>query len=258
MAESIFQTYLNRLTDLSSKNRSLYLAKLEGTGWIDPRDFDFLNGDPAFEILRRLIQGKKQIALIPEVDPRMGETNQLSKALSKMAFKDQLIQEETGERSLYLAWPFVEGKLISGQVVRAPILLMPIRLVSKAGEWTLFSENPWEWNPALLLAYRRAYGKDLDAEQLDEAILDCSRDPIVFRTQLNKILSDTFQIQLSSAFFEDQITSFPTSQISLDQDRFQEGRLTLKTYAALGQFGQKSSFLLRDYEELDASWGEAS
>ena len=133
MAESIFQTYLNRLTDLSSKNRSLYLPRLDGAGLIDVREFDFLNGEPAFEILRKLIQGKKQIPLIPEVDPRIGETNSLSKKLSRMLFRDQLTQEETGEQSLYLAWPFVEGKLINGQIVRAPILLIPIRLVLKKG-----------------------------------------------------------------------------------------------------------------------------
>jgi hypothetical protein len=258
MAESIFRTYLNRLTDLSSRNRSLYLAKLDGSGRIDLWDFDFLNGDPAFEILRRLIQGKKQIPLIAEIDPRSGESNKLSKALSRMAWKDQLIEDETGEQGLYLAWPFVEGKLISGQVVRAPILLMPIRLEATEGEWRLIPKDHWEWNPALLLAYRQAYGQELGTDQLENALLNCSNDPIEFRTQLNKALADNFQIQLSSAFFEDQITPFPTSQISLDQDRFAEGRLTLKTYAVLGQFGQKGSFLFRDYEELEAAWGDVS
>ncbi|WP_026968469.1 AAA domain-containing protein [Algoriphagus terrigena] len=258
MAESIFQTYLNRLTDLSSKNRSLYLPRLDGAGLIDVREFDFLNGEPAFEILRKLIQGKKQIPLIPEVDPRIGETNSLSKKLSRMYFRDQLTQEETGDQTLYLAWPFVEGKLINGQIVRAPILLIPIRLVLKKGDWNLVLEDAWEWNPALLLAYRHAYGKEINRELLDESLQNCSDDPVEFRVQLNKILSENFPIQLSSALFEDQITPFPVSQIALDQGRFEDGKLALKTYATLGQLSQKGSFLFRDYEELMAAYGELS
>lgn len=258
MADSIFQTYLNRLTDLSSKNRSLYLAKLEGTGLIDVRNFDFLNGEPAFEIIRKLIQKKTQFPLIPEVDPRMGETNQLSKSLSRIAFQDQLTQEETGEQSLFLAWPFVEGKLINGQILRAPILMIPISLVRKNGDWILKPQNSWQWNPAFLLAYRHAYGKGLDMDLLDSALQEGSDDSTEFRTQLSKILSENFSLQLSSTIFEDQITLFPNSQVNLDQSRFEDGRLVLKTYAVLGQFAQKGNFLFREYEELISQHGELS
>ncbi len=258
MAESIFQNYLNRLTDLSSKNRSLYLPKLEGSGFVDIRGLDFLDGRPAFEIVRQVIQGKKEIPLIPEVDPRMGEANQLSKSLSRIAFRDQLTREETGDRGLYLAWPFAEGKLINGQIVRAPLLLMPISLLSKNGKWYLASESSWEWNPAFLLAYRHAYKKEIDSGLLEEELQNFSLDPTEFRVQVSKLLSENFSIQLSSALFEDQILGFPSSQISLDQGRFEDGKLALKTYAVLGQFSQKSSFLFRDYETLIAQDGDLS
>ncbi|GAB3222094.1 DUF4011 domain-containing protein [Algoriphagus aestuariicola] len=258
MAESIFQNYLNRLTDLSSKNRSLYLAKLEGSGFVDIRDLDFLDGRPAFEIVRQVIQGKNEIPLIPEVDPRMGEANQLSKSLSRIAFRDQLTREETGDRGLYLAWPFVEGKLINGQIVRAPLLLTPISLLSIKGKWHLVYESSWEWNPAFLLAYRHAYKKEIDSGLFEEELQNLSLDPTEFRVQVSKLLSENFSIQLSSALFEDQILGFPSSQISLDQGRFEDGKLALKTYAVLGQFSQKSSFLFRDYESLISNYGDLS
>jgi hypothetical protein len=253
MAESVFQTYLNRLTDLSSKNRSLYLSKLEGSGAIDVAEFDFLSGEPAFEILRKLIQGKKLQQLIPEADPRSGATNQLSRALSRQAFRDQLTREETGERSLCLGWPFVEGKLINGQIIRAPLLFLPISLPVKDGIWSLSVQNSWEWNPALLLAYRQAYGEGLDTERLENVLQGFSQDATEFRIQFNQVVSENFSIQSSSSLFEDRIAPFPFSQISLDQERFQDGRLVLKTYALLGQFSQKSSFLFRDYEQLLSS-----
>jgi len=250
MGESIFQNYINRLTDLSTKNRSLYLPKLDGVGKIELREFDFLNNEPAFEILRKIIQGKKRISLIPEVDPRMGDTNQLSKKLARLASRDQLTQEETGDRSLFLTWPFVEGKLINGQVLRAPILLISMELKREKDFWWLNPVDSWQWNPAFLLAYRHAYKKEIDEEKLQEDLGNLSEDPTVFRTQLNRILADNFQIKLSSALFEDQFAPFPSSQISLDQERFQDGRLSLKTYAILGQFAQNGNFLFREYEEL--------
>ncbi len=258
MAESIFQTYLNRLTDLSSKNRSLYLPRLEGSGLVDVREFDFLNGEPAFEILRKLIQGKKQVHLIPEVDPRIGETNQLSKSLSRIAFRDQLTREETGDQSLFLGWPFVEGKLINGQIVRAPILLRSFELESNNGNWWIKPGESWQWNPAFLLAYQHANAKDMDAGQLEDALQSWPSDPTEFRIELNKILSGNFSIQLSSALFEDQIAPFPLSQISLDQSRFEDGKLALKTYAVIGQFAQKGSFLFREYGELSTELGGIS
>jgi hypothetical protein len=51
MAGSIFQFYGNKLTDLSSRNKSLYIPKTEGNGVLDLQELDFLNGEAAFEIL---------------------------------------------------------------------------------------------------------------------------------------------------------------------------------------------------------------
>lgn len=258
MPESIFQTYLNRLTDLSSKNRSLYLPRTESLGMIDLKEFDFLNGERAFEILRKAIQGKKQIHLIPESDPRRVDINILSKNLSRIAFRDQLTQEETGDQSLFIGWPFIEGKLITGQILRAPLLMLPVSLVKENGDWHLIPTDTWTWNPAFLLAYRHAYGTELDTEKLDDGLQNLSEDPTEFRTRLTKILQENFSIQLSSALFEDRISPFPTSQISLDSDRFQDGKISLKTYALLGQFVQKGSFLFREYEELIGKMGDLS
>ena len=258
MPESIFQTYLNRLTDLSTKNRSLYLPKLEGTGMLDVREFDFLSGEPSFEIIRKAIEGKKKITLSPDLDPRSGDANQVSKVLSRMAFRDQLTQEETGEQSLYLAWLFAEGKLINGQLIRSPMLLKPFQLHKENGFWILVSEENWQWNPAFLLAWRHASGQYLSESFSDELLENLPKDALEFRTALAKLIPENFAIQVQSNLLEDQILPFPNSQISLDQDRFSEGKVSLKPYAVLGQFAQKGSFLFSDYEQLIKDHSESS
>lgn len=258
MPESIFQTYLNRLTDLSTKNRSLYLPKLEGTGMLDVREFDFLTGEPAFEILRKGMGGKKKITLSPDLDPRSGDANLVSKALARMAFRDQLTQEETGEQSLYLAWLFAEGKLINGQIVRSPLLMKPVQLHKENGFWILVSEENWQWNPAFLLAWRHATGQILPETFSEELLENLPKDSIEFRTALVKLIQEFFAIQVQSNLLEDQILPFPNSQISLDQERFAEGKVILKPYAVLGQFAQKGSFLFSDYEQLIQDHSESS
>ena len=258
MPESIFQTYLNRLTDLSTKNRSLYLPKLEGFGMLDLREFDFLTGESAFELLRKSIEGQKKITLTPDLDPRSGDANQVSKALARMAFRDQLTQEETGEQSLFLAWLFVEGKLINGQIVRSPLLLKSVQLRRENGFWSLISEENWQWNPAFLLAWRHATGQHLSDDFSDDLLENLPKDALEFRTALAKLIPEYFAIQVQSNLLEDQILPFPNSQISLDQERFSEGKVSLKPYAVLGQFAQKGSFLFSDYETLMKDHSESS
>ncbi|MEB2776321.1 AAA domain-containing protein [Algoriphagus sp. D3-2-R+10] len=256
MPESIFQTYRHRLIDLSSKNRSLYLPKSEGFGVVDLKELDFLNGENSFEIIRRAISSKNTFPLIPESDPRLASVNSLSKTFSRLSFRDQLTKEETGEGSLFLGWPFVEGKLINGHVLRAPLLLLSVGLQIENGQWVLSKINEWQWSPAFLLAYSQGYGKVLDADALNQALQELSTDATEFRTEFSKILNDNFSIQLSSSLFEDQLIPFPVSQLSLDSGKFQDGKLALKSYALLGLFAQKANFLFSDYEKLEDEFSD--
>ncbi|EAZ80048.1 AAA domain-containing protein [Algoriphagus machipongonensis] len=250
MNESVFQTYLNRLTDLSSKNKSLYLPKTLNSGLIDLQSLDFLNGEPAFSLIESLLSGKKKIAVIPTVDPRMALVNQLSKTLSRVEFRNQLTLEETGDHSLNLAWPYLEGKMINGQVLRAPVLMRQVSLLKEKDTWYLSASASWQWNQAFLLAYSKAYQENLPIELLENELEMLPKEPTEFRIGLAKILEKHFKIQLSSSLFENRVLTFPTSQKSIDEGKFQDGKISLKTYAVLGQFSQKGSFLLREYDYL--------
>lgn len=258
MPESIFQTYLNRLTDLSTKNRSLYLPKTEGFGMIDLMSLDFLNGKPAFEIIKKLIQGKKEVSLLPEFDPRLAAVNQHSKSLGRLLFRDQLTQEETGENSLFISWLFVEGKLINGQLVRAPLLLKPVQLKKEKGEWKLKSLEDWQWNSAFFLAWEYATKQNISQSLSEDLLESLPKDPLDFRTALARIIPENLAIQVQSNLLEDRLVPFPNSQLSLDRQQFSEGKISLKTYAVLGQFAQKGSFLFSDYEKLLNRYPSAS
>jgi hypothetical protein len=127
---------------------------------------------------------------------------------------------------------------------------LPCKLEKEAQNWVIVPTDTWRLNSALSLAYSHGYQAKVDFETLQKQFQELPSDPIEFRIGLAKIVESNFPFQLSSTLFEDRIASFPNSQISVDNSKFQDAKIALKTYALLGQFAQKGNFLFRDYENL--------
>jgi len=70
LTPSILRTYRRRLTNLSSRNRSLLLTNLPSEQFLDLHEADFLLNKPSFDILAQLITSKRPIALCDVLDPR--------------------------------------------------------------------------------------------------------------------------------------------------------------------------------------------
>ncbi|MGY6741113.1 MAG: AAA domain-containing protein [Cecembia sp.] len=251
MLKDIFQAYLNRLVDLSSKNRSLYLPKLVPSQMLDLKDLDFLNHHHAFGYIEALLGKKKEIDLIPQVDPRNSSINELSKKISRIQSLAQTAESETGEKSTFVAWPFVEGKLVNGQVIRCPLIFFPVTIELKNNFWKLKrskSDLPI-LNKTFLLGYQHAYGKNSDGE-IENPFEDFPEDATAFLNALYDLVKAELQVNFTSNLYEKTIAHFPESQRSLDENNFKLGELRLKPYATLGLFSQKTGFLIQDYEQL--------
>src|SRR5690606_37321573 len=105
---------------LTSANRSLLLLRAFKSHFFDINSLDQISGKPSYQFIEDLIQNNGKKVLIPEIDPRMGKTNELSKHLKQLWRLDKTIQEERGAEELYLGYPFVYGKMIDGTSVRCP------------------------------------------------------------------------------------------------------------------------------------------
>jgi superfamily I DNA and/or RNA helicase len=254
MLKEVLQVYLNRLVDLSSKNRSLYLPKLVPSQMVDLNDLNYLNHKDAFEYIELLLGENKQIILLPSSDPRDYKLNIQSKKLGRIHSLAQTAESETGEKSTFLAWPFVEGKLINGQMLRCPLIFFPLNLQMENNNWLLKRSKqdlPF-FNKSFLLVYERAYGKKFSKETFDFPIDDFPKDPVGFLNSLYEFVKEELQINFTSALYEKKILNFPESLKSLDENLFKLGELKLKPYAILGLFSQKTGFLIQDYEQLIA------
>lgn len=252
MLKETFQVYLNRLIDLSAKNRSIYLPKLIASQMVDMEKFHLLDNKEAVHYIHELIGRKKRIPLIKVLHARDKNSNKLSKILTRLQHSVKFAEEETGEKNLFVGWPFIEGKLINDQLIKGPLLFFPVELSNKDGVWWLLSQenDPPIFNRSFLLAYAHATGQALDKEWLETSLEDFPTDPTAFTTALYHHLNKALSLNFNQELFEQKISVYQDSSRAIDNEDFQTGKLKLKPFAVLGQFSQKGSFLINDYEDL--------
>lgn len=249
----ILKNYLKRLTNLSSRNKSLLLPRLVSEQFVDLHDADFLLNSSSFDLLHQVVQRRKRIALCDVVDPRYEKVNQLSKRLRKIARTVDFIEEERGSRNLFIGFPFVRGKFANGQVVHGPLLFFPVALEVDQGQWCLRSnaEVGPHLNRSFALAYSQFHEVPVSDEILDTDFSDFPANITIFRTELYKWLKESpFDINFNQELFEDRLRPFEALR-SRDLELLEkEGELKLQPEAVLGVFPQTGSYLEEDYRYL--------
>ena len=250
--QQILQSYLRRLTNLSSNNRSLLLLRLSNEHFIDLNDFDFALDNSSFSILEGLIAQKAKIPLCSILDSRDGQANTLSKRLKKLQRQEQFIFEERGGKDLYVGWPFVRGKFMNDTVVRCPLMFFPVTLDTTTDKWQLVLRQNVNvtLNKSFLLAYAYFNEVKLDEELLERVFDDFDKDSRVFRTSLYELFKESnIELNFNQENFADRLFSFETFKKS-DLENLPQGELKCYPEAVLGIFPQAGSYLVPDYVRL--------
>ena len=252
--KNILKTYRRRLLNLGSSNRALLLLRLSREMHLDVEALDFLNSQPAFAVIEKLLSGKNRISLSPYADSRHAPVAPVSQRLRYIRRKAEMIFEERGSRELYIGWPFVHGRFSDGTAVRCPLLFFPVQLqVSPAQQWELVPDasQPPQFNQSFLLAYAHYMGTPL-AEPLTE--LDLStlpRHPLEFRTHIYELLKEhQLSIDAGREFFADKLIPFRDYTKAAYEEALEPGQLHLAQEAVLGIYPQAASYLLSDYDGL--------
>ncbi len=250
--QKLLKTYLRRLTNLTSRNRSLLLLSLPQEQFIDLHILNFLDSKPSFDYIHQLIAQKAQIPLCDVHDSRFDKVNEASQRLRKLARTEAFIEEERGAKDLYIGYPFVKGKLSDGTVVRCPLLFFPVTLKNNGKKWMLEQrDEPVSLNRSFLLAYSHFNQIKLPDEWLEKSFEDFDKDSLAFRTQLYEMLKDSpVEVNFNQELFTNQLIDFEKlNRADLDKSE-RNGELKLQPQAVLGIFPQAGSYLVPDYEEL--------
>ena len=150
----ILKSYQKRLTNLTGKNKSVLLLRLQASHFIDLHKFNFLNKKPSFSIIENLI-AKKTIKICPEFDSRDEDVNIFSRGLKKLLRTEKFLFEEQGSKDLHIGWPFIRGKFSDGTPVRAALTFIPVELLLNQGSWELHlrGDTGISLNKSFLLSY---------------------------------------------------------------------------------------------------------
>ena len=249
----VLKSYLKRLINLSSNNRSLLLRRLTNNQFIDLHEFEFAINRPSFEIISSLIEQKSKVTLCDVADSRDENTNKLSIRLKKLLRIEEQLFEEHGSKDLYVGWPFVRGKLADGTPVRCPLLFFPVELDQVKNQWVLRQREGVNvtFNKVFLLAYGHYNQIKITDELLDRTFDDFDDDSMIFRTGLYQLLKESdIEVNFNQDNFIDKLEHF-TSITKEEFDKQEKtGQLKLYPQAVLGIFPQSGSHLVPDYEKL--------
>ena len=261
LTPDILKKYLRRLTNLSSRNRSLLLSTLSADQFLDWKALDFVDNRSAFDVLSDLIAQKKTVRLGQVIDPRSEKGNEVSKRLRKLARTERFIEEERGSEDLYVGYPFVRGKLMDGTVIHAPLVYFPVTLQKNeenVAYWELRRRpEPTLLNRSFLLAYGYFNQINIPDELLEKNLEELSRDSLVFRTELYELLKESaLKLNFNQAIFQDTLQYFDECSKADLELLEQNGELKLFPEAVLGIFPQAGSYLAPDYEALISQEGQ--
>lgn len=256
LPQTVLKAYLKRLTNLSSRNRSLLLTSLPVEQFLDLHETDFLDNKPSFDLIRQLIARRPAIPLCDVLDSRLEKVNEVSRKLRKIARTDRFIEAERGSEDLYVGYPFVRGKLADGTVLHGPLVFFPVHLEQQGAKWLLVrrADEPVTLNRSFLMAYAYYNQYILPDTVLEHTLDEYDKDATVFRTQLYEWLKDSpLEINFNQELFTDQLQWFNALK-KTDLDKLERsGELKLYPEAVLGIFPQAGSYLVPDYETLLAA-----
>ncbi|MFD2938014.1 AAA domain-containing protein [Spirosoma flavum] len=250
---TVLKTFRRRLTNLSSRNRSLLLTTLPAGQFLDLHETDFLINKPSFTIIADLIGRKSSVLLCEVLDARQERSNEVSRKLRRIDRTSRFIEEERGTEDLYVGWPFVRGKFLDDTVIHGPLLFFPVQIEQQGKFWKLTrrGDELAFLNPTLVVAYGQFNQVKLADEIVEKTVDDFDRDSLVFRTQLYEWLkTSSLEINFNQELFADKLQFF-NKQSAKDLSQLERpGELKLYPEAVLGIFPQAGSFLVPDYNAL--------
>ena len=253
LSPTVLRAYRRRLTNLSSRNRSLLLNSLPADQFVDLHEADYRLNKPSFELVVGLIAQKKHISLCAISDPRDERSNVLSKHLRRLMRTEQFIEDERGTEDLYVGWPFVRGRFNDGTPVHGPLLFFPVHLTTEGNEWRLERRGDVavQFNQSMGLAYSYFNGIKLGDEWTDPDFTDFDKDPLTFRMQLYDWLkSSPYELNFNTQNFTNLLQSFDKQSAKSLTELEAVGELKLFPEAVLGIFPQAGSFLVPDYDTI--------
>lgn len=253
VVQKTLKIFQKRLTNFSSRNKSLLLMKLIKKQHLDLTELDFLEKKAAYDIVGQVVKEQKKLTLCAVADSRDGTTNHVSEQLKYIQQTEKFIFEEKGSKDLFIGYPFVEGKFFNDAIVRCPLLFIPVQLEKKDNKWGIKRRKDVAitFNKTFLLAYAYFNGISISEDFLETDFSQFPSDMKGFLTQLYHHIEDSaLELNFNQSVFEEKLYPF-INYVKADlEKKYEKGQLKLQPQGVLGVFPQADSYLIPDYDFL--------
>lgn len=249
----ILQKYQQRLTNLSSRNRSLRLLKTAKNKDIDFFLFAYEETNGHIDLLKLLINYEK-IPLINKLNPHDEKTSFLDKQLNMLLRTVEGIESETGVYALKIGYPFVQGKFLNEAIARCPLIFFPYRLVKNNQNQNRWYLEPQKndlphWNSVFFLALEQFHEIKLP-ESFWEIEFPEFHDLQNFWNWLYEQLKYyDIPIKWNTEVYQQPYKMFSHYQSQYVKE-FPLGELKIIPESVLGLFPETDTALFEDYEIL--------
>ena len=236
--KTILSKLENRLVNINRRNRLLYSGKINKDYGVDL--FKLLNNIDELEkfILSRDTKTFKIIDIKDFDDDKLKAILRLIRQVSK-------IETESGSNELYIAYPFVQGKMEQENFhVKAPLLLFPVELDRTSDNVVLKNDFSRDilYNTNLILANNKFNGKN---EVLPDNRIDEFNEDTYVTDMLNFYNENKFYIKYNDSdiekFLENKVSEFPN---------YKNGELEIKKYMVLGIYSTYVTSMYEDFHKM--------
>ncbi|MFZ4712570.1 MAG: AAA domain-containing protein [Bacteriovoracaceae bacterium] len=251
----------DRLLNLSSRNRSVKLNKLDAKWTFDLSLLNPFNENLANELIEFCLKKEGEIGILPKVKNEK-DAEYLQKLFTRLKHLEKSvdeIQREKGLYDLYIGFPFLTGiPKGTGTVIQAPIFLIPVKLERKSPlkgqiKWVLSvtKDNPPVFNKTLFLTLSKLCNLKVNQSLFDEEIPDELYGNETMVQKVHELLNEYGIINhvaedANDTVF-DKVIEFKNDDIGT---LFQDGKLELRQNAVLGHFPQSNSSIQKDYDSF--------
>lgn len=241
-AYHVLDQYKNRMTNLSRRNKNIYMGKIIKRQCFDlsllAMDEDLID----FLTNRRL--SVIQLRL-PNVDAGQDIERDLTVLYREINKEDK----ETGSYDLYIGYPFVEGVLgTDSLMIKAPLLFVPVKLVRQKHDFFLKKdkEKDIKYNRDLLLAISKLNNSELDIQTLFDA-------PLTIKN-IEKMVLPFYQ-KHGLSVKETTLKAMEPFQNELKQSflKRRKNMVHPKAYMVLGHYKLYSSMIQKDMDMILSS-----
>ena len=236
--KTILSKLENRLVNINKRNRLLYSSKVNKDYGIDL--FKLLNNTDELEkfILSRDTKNFKIIDVKDFDDDKL-------KVILKLIRQVTKIETESGNNELYIAYPFVQGKMEQENFnVKAPLLLFPVKMDRTSENVILKNDFSRDilYNTNLILANNKFNGKN---EVLPDNAIDEFNEETYIDDMINFYNENKFYVQYKDCkidnFLENKVSEFPN---------YKNGELEVKKYMVLGIYSTYVTSMYEDFHKM--------